>query len=116
MFFVLCLWFYLTLREFETGGAGGVVVIHLALHQWVRGSILATGCMCKWISHSMLALAGFLRDLRFPPAFKIGTCLVNQKHPLTQGEWGAVVLKSGCHNLSADRQCAFMAAYLNEAT
>ena len=30
---------------------------------------LTTGCMCKWFSlKSMLALAGFLRDLWFPPA------------------------------------------------
>ena len=63
-------------------GAGSVVVIHLALHQWDRSSNPATGCMCKWVSQSMLAPAGFLRDLRFPPAFKIGTCLVQFKTPL----------------------------------
>ena len=44
--------------------------------------------MCKWFSRFMLALAGFLRVLQFPSAFKIG------KHSFTQRqrEWGAAVL------------------------
>ena len=37
--------------------------------------------------------ADFLRDLRFPPDFKIGTCLERSKHPFTQDVWGAAVLK-----------------------
>ena len=31
------------------------------------------GLYVQMVSQSMFALAGFLRDLRFPPAFKIGT-------------------------------------------
>ena len=55
------------------------------------------------VSQSMLVLAGFLRDLRFPPAFKIGArVFITSKH--TQGYRGAAaVLKSGCYNLSADK-------------
>ena len=35
---------------------------------------------------------GVLRDLRFPPAFKIGTCLEKSEHPFPQDVWGAAVL------------------------
>ena len=34
----------------------------------------------------------------------------------TTWKFSLIGLKSGCHNLSADRQSAFMAAYLSEAT
>ena len=76
------------------GGADGVVVIHLVLHQCIRGSNLAPAECAKWLSQSMLALAsGFLPDLQFPPAFKIGTCLAQSNTPPHPGEWGAAVLK-----------------------
>ena len=51
------------------------------------------GLYVQMVSQSMLALAGFLRDLRFPPTFKIGMCLERSKHPFTQDVWGAAVLK-----------------------
>ena len=73
--------------------AGGVVVSHLTLHQCVRGSIPATSCI-QMVFQSMLALAGFLQDLRFPPALNIGTCLDQSKiPPFTRDVWGAAVLK-----------------------
>ena len=89
------------------GRADGIVVIHhLALHQWVQAAGFNShyGLYVQMVSQSMLALTGFLRDLRFPPAFKIGArVFITSKHPFTQGYWGAAVLKSGCYNLSADR-------------
>ena len=68
------------------------MVIHLALHQWVWGSILATGCMFKWFPNPC-SLSQLLQDLRFTPGFKIGMCLERSKHPFTQDVWGAAVLK-----------------------
>ena len=63
------------------------------------------GLYVQMVFQSILALAGFLLDLRFPPAFKIGVRMfITSKHPFTQGIWGAAVLiKSGCYNLSADK-------------
>ena len=71
----------------------GEVVILLALHQCIQGSIPATGCMCKWYSQSMLALVGFLRILRFPPAFKNWTCLAQSKTPPHPGGMGSCCVK-----------------------
>ena len=65
----------------------------------VRGSIPTTDCMRKWLSQSMLiALTGFLRDLRLPLLSTFMTLervLFHQIHPFTQEEWegGAAVLK-----------------------
>ena len=50
------------------------------------------GLYVQMVSQSMLALAGFLQDLRFPPVFKIGMCLEISKHPFTHDVWGAAVL------------------------
>ena len=63
------------------------------------------GLYVQMVSQSMLALAGFLRDLRFPPAFKIGArvFITSKNTPSPRFYWGAAVLESGCYNLSADR-------------
>ena len=55
---------------------------------WCSGySPHLTGYMCKWYSQSMLALAGFLRVLWFPPAFKIGTCFAFVSARLNEATW-----------------------------
>ena len=66
-----------------------------------------SGCMCKWLSQSMLALAGFLRVLRFPPAFKIGTCLAQSITPPHPGGMGSCRVKKWILQSSADRQSRF---------
>ena len=54
------------------------------------------GLYVQMVSQSIFALAGFLRDLPFPPAFEIGSrVFITSKHPFTLGYWG-------CYNLSAD--------------
>ena len=63
-----------------------------------------SGCMCKWLSQSMLALAGFLR---FPPAFKIGTCLAQSITPPHPGGMGSCRVKKWILQSSADRQSRF---------
>ena len=76
------------------------------LAQWVRGSIPATGCMCKWFYQSMLALA-----CRFSPGSPVSSCLPNWD---VRG-WGVLLIepntwikvditwiKRGYYNLSAD--------------
>ena len=49
---------------------GDVVVHYLTLHQWVQGSIPATGYMCKWFPNPCLTLSEFLRDLWLHIAFQ----------------------------------------------
>ena len=80
-------------NSIKRAGAGGVGIINLALHQCIQGSIPAAGCMCKWYSQSVLALAGFLRVLRFPLAFKIVTCLAQSKTPPHPGGMGSCCVK-----------------------
>ena len=100
--------------------AGGAVVSHLALHQWVCGSIPATVCMCKRFSHihAVHALADFLYVLRFPPCLQNWAVFGSIKNNSSPRGMGTCCVKSGCCNLSADRtgSLAFMAACLNEAT
>ena len=46
--------------------------IYRSLAQISPGFKSCNGLYVQMVSQSMLALAGFLRDLRFPPAFKLG--------------------------------------------
>ena len=58
------------------------------------------GLYVQMVSQSILTLVGFLWDLQFPPAFKIGAHMfITSKTPFTQEYWGAAVLKSGCYNV-----------------
>ena len=69
------------------------MVIHLALHQWVRGSILAMGCMCKW----------FPNPYSLSQVFSgMSTCFQNWcahvhyiKTPLHPGVLGSCCVKKG---------------------
>ena len=87
------------------GRVDGVVVIHLALHQWVRGSIPATGCIvCKWFPNPYLLSQVFSRDLRFSSCFQNWcVCVIYIKNTPSPRGIGELCLKSGCYNLSADR-------------
>ena len=82
-----------SLVMFCFGGAGGVVVIHLALHQWVewvRGSIPATGYMYVQMVFPIHARSPwFSPGSPVSPAFKIGTCLAHSKTSLHPGGMGS---------------------------
>ena len=69
-------------REWKTHQvAGGVVVIHFALLQWVRGSIPLTGCMCKWfpipcsLSQVFSGIYGFLLPSKLVRCIMLCWCL-----------------------------------------
>ena len=64
-----------------------------------HGLYVQNGIPNPWsLSQVFSGFSGFLLPSKLGRVWNI------QKHPLTQGEWGAAVLKSGCYNLSADRQ------------
>ena len=59
-------------QKYQHGGAGGIVVVHSPCTNG-SGVQFPLRAVCANGFQSMFALAGFLRALRFPPAFKIGT-------------------------------------------